>query len=243
MRFKKQAAALLLVLVSKLSFGQTDSLQKVVSVTGNVQITNNGIAPVPVFALGRPAISSSTTIKKGNFYFNPEFNLGLDFKPWTINTKLGYILVNNKKLTLGTAVNINFFFRELSPLNNYVSFELQRYSTEELNGEYRFSENRSLQFQYWRSDRLDKIGVPFEDFIMGSYGINKVALGSKVFINIKPAILYLHDKDTFEGLFVAQTTNFQQINWKWNVFFQTIVPINAVPASSFLWNTGINMPF
>ena len=243
MRFIKYAIIILLAFSSEFIAAQTDSTRKKVTVSGNVQFTNNGIAPVPVFALGRPAVSGTAIIKKGNFYFNPEFNFGLDLKPWTINTKLGYIFLNRKKLTMSVVVNINFFFREIPPLANNETFELQRYTTEELNGEYRIKNNRSLQFQYWRSDRVDKVGIAFEDFVMVSYAMDQLPIGSSAFINFKPGVLYIHDQNAFEGLFVAQTSTFQLQSWKWNIFLQTIIPIKAVPASNFLWNTGVNIPF
>ena len=58
-------------IIANYSFAQT---------SGNIQLTNNGVAPAPAFALGAPAILSSTVIRKNKFYFNPEFNLGIDGK-------------------------------------------------------------------------------------------------------------------------------------------------------------------
>ena len=30
--------------------------------SGNIQLTNNGVAPVPIFALGKPAVLTTATI-------------------------------------------------------------------------------------------------------------------------------------------------------------------------------------
>jgi len=75
---------------------QEKTTAKPVTLTGNLQITNNGIAPVPIFALGRPAAIGTFVVKKGNFYFNPELYFGLDTKPWTINSRFGYNFIDNK---------------------------------------------------------------------------------------------------------------------------------------------------
>jgi hypothetical protein len=78
--------------------------------SGNIQLTNNGVAPVPIFALGKPAVLTSATIRKGNFYFNPEFNLGIDAKPWTMFYRVGYYLVDNKKWTIGFSSQYELVF-------------------------------------------------------------------------------------------------------------------------------------
>ena len=132
---------------------------------GNIQLTNNGVAPVPIFALGKPAILGSAILRKGKFYFNPEFNLGVDFKPWTIFSRVGYYLVEQKKLTIGIAANTNWFFQQNKPIVNDLEYQVQQYYSFEFNGEYRPKDNQRFIFAYWRSDRLSKAGVLFENFI------------------------------------------------------------------------------
>ncbi len=109
--FKKQVAAIILALLTINAHAQdTASHAKPVTVNGNIQLTNNGTAPVPIFALGRPAIIGSTTIRKGWFYANFEQYFGIDAKPWTMNNRIGVFLVDNKKLTLTFSTNISLFF-------------------------------------------------------------------------------------------------------------------------------------
>ncbi len=212
-------------------------------VTGNLQITNNGVAPVPIFALGSPAILSTSTIRKGKFYFNPEFNLGLDGKPWTIFSRLGYYLIENKKLTIGLATNLNWFFMKRLPMINDEEFQVQRYASFELNGQFRPIKNQIFYFSYWRSDRLDKVGVLYEDFVNFAYGFDNIKLGNKNCISIRPSAFYLKDYKWVSGFFAAQTTNYQRENWKCNLFVTTAWPMSDMPGTSFTWNTGVNIPF
>jgi hypothetical protein len=213
-------------------------------VSGNVQFTNNGTAPVPLFALGRPAIMSNASFKKGNFYFNPELSFGMDLKPWMINTRYGYNLIDNNKWTIGLAATPSLFFLQRNPiLSNNEEFQVQRYVGYEFNGLYKVTSNRKFQFQYWYSICLDKLGILNEDYISLAYAFENIPIAEKSYFSWRPNIFYLRDYKTLEGSFASQSINFQQKNWKVNLFVQTTIPIKVNPSSGFIWNTGINLPF
>jgi hypothetical protein len=235
---------LIAICYSQFLFAQKETLSTPVTVSGNIQVTNNGTAPAPIFALGRPAIISSTYIKKGGFYFNPEFYFGLDAKPWIVNVRLGYNFIDNKKLTLGLALNPNFFFLQRNPiLNNNEEFQLQRYLGNELNGEFKISRDRKIQFSYWHSFSLDKIGVKREEFLNLVYSMENLKLGKSAILAFHPSVFYLYDAETIEGIFISQTSNFQMANWKFNFYLQTVIPVKVTPKNSFIWNFGVNVPF
>jgi hypothetical protein len=225
-------------------FAQTKDSSKPVTVSGNVQFTNNGVAPVPIFALGRPAVLGSTVIRKGNFYFNPEQFFGLDAKPWTINARFGYYLVDNKKLTLGLASNISLFFLQRDPAkNNNEEFQTQRYWSNEMNGEYRFKPDRKFLFSYWHTICLDKLGIAREEFINLIYVMEDMKIGAKGFFTFKPSAFYLFDSGTLQGVFVSQTSIYRRVKWKFDIFLQTALPVKVEPKNSFIWNGGIDVPF
>ena len=129
-----------------------------------------------------------------------------------------------------------------SLLNNE-EFQIQRYGSVEFNGQYRPKENQTLYFSYWRSDRLDKVGVLFEDFINFAYGIDNIKFGDKNVLNVRPSFFYLEDYQWVKGFFTAQTTTYQKENWKCNIFLTTSWPLSKMPGTSFIWNTGVNIPF
>ena len=90
---------------------KADSTKAPFTVSGSILVANNGIDPVPAFALGEPALMSSIFIKKGNFLFNPQFNYSLKGKPWSVNNWLLYRFPVSKKLSFRTGVNLSFFFK------------------------------------------------------------------------------------------------------------------------------------
>jgi hypothetical protein len=211
---------------------------------GNVQLTNNGIAPVPVFALGRPAVLANTYIRKGRFYFNNDLMFGLDAKPWTINNRFGFYIVDNEKLSIHLATDLSLFFLQRDPnVNNHEEYQLQRYWGNEINGEYRFKPDRKLQFSFWHTVTMDNIGVQREEYFTVAYSMENIRLGKNFLYGFRPAALYIYDQDMVEGVYAGQTSTIQYRKWGANVFLQTMWPVHVIPKVPFIWNAGINIPF
>lgn len=242
---KKPAILFILPLCFPLIIFSQDSLPaRKISVSGNIQLTNNGTSPVPIFALGKPAVIGSYIVRKGRFFFNGELFFGLDAKPWTINTRVGYYFVDNDKASINLTTNLSLFFLKRNPvLNNNEEFQLQRYWTNELNGEIRISRYRKIQFQYWHTISLDNLGVAREEFPNVAFLMENLSVLKKNIFTIRPILFYLYDEKMIEGVFIGQTLTYQRLKWWFNLFVQTTVPIHVVPSGSFLWNGGINVPF
>jgi len=231
-------------LFSKVLIAQDSALEKSISVSGNVQLTNNGIAPVPIFALGKPAIIGSAIIRRKRFYFNSELYFGLNAKPWTINSRFGFFIIDNAKWSINLASNLSLFFLQRDPkLNNNEEFQLQRYWANELNGVCKVTGNQSFQFQYWHTVDLDKLGIRREEFVNLVYAFDNVEVLKNFILGIRPSLFYLYDEKALEGVFVAQSTSFQRRNWKVNFFIQTALPVYVTPKNKFIWNAGLNIPF
>lgn len=211
--------------------------------SGNIQLTNNAVSPAPAFSLGAPAILSSTTFRKGNFYFNPEFNIGLDLKPWTIISRIGYYVMENKKSTISLSANTNWYFMKNKPLVNDQEYQIQQYYALEFNGEFRPKENHHFTYLYWRSGKMTRKGVLFENFVNFAYEFSKIKLGSKNVFMLKPCIFYLEDKGWLSGFFTSQTASYKRENWKCNVSLLTCLPLSNMPGTKFIWSAGLNYPF
>ncbi len=229
---------------SLFTFCQDTTHPRHITVSGNIQVTNNGTSPVPIFALGKPAVIGSYIVRKGRFFFNGELYFGLDAKPWTINTRLGYYFIDNEKISVNFTSNLSLFFLKRNPvLNNNEEFQLQRYWTNELNGEIRIRSDRKIQFQYWHTITLDNLGVAREEFPNVAFLMENLKVLKKNIFTVRPIIFYLYDANMIEGIFVGQTTTYQRLKWWFNLFVQTTVPVHVVPTGSFLWNCGVNVPF
>lgn len=244
MPIKQLAVIFLTALVTVARAQDTVTHHTPVTVSGNIQLTNNGTAPVPIFALGKPAIIASTTIRKGRFYANPEQYFSFSAKPWTLNNRIGIFIADNSKLTLTFSTNISLFFLDRNPAANHgEEFQTQRYWAQEFTGEYRFTPKYKLQFLYWHTNDMDKLGINREEFVNAAFLFDSLLLGPKNIFTFKPSAFYLFDDGALEGVFAAQTTTYQRARWGFNLFVQTTFPVHVVPRNKFIWNGGVNIPF
>jgi hypothetical protein len=86
LRSKKLIRKALLVISflswAQISFSQkVDSTKKINHFGASVSVTNNGIAFVPAFSLGRPAVVFDLSAGR-KLSFDPQFRFALDGKPW-----------------------------------------------------------------------------------------------------------------------------------------------------------------
>jgi len=72
-------------------------------------------------------------------------------------------------------------FLKREPMLNNEEFQVQRYGSIELNGQFKPTKNQIFYFSYWRSDRLDKVGVLYEDFVNFAYAFDQIKWGNNIF--------------------------------------------------------------
>jgi hypothetical protein len=236
----------LLIPFTALSQEKKDSTKKMlIKVSGNIQVTNNGISPVPAFSLGKPAIMTVFTIKKGNVSFSPEFNYGIDGKPWSSNNWLR-VQFPLKKLTFRTGINWSLFFKRTMVTENNQTFEVQRankYLETEIAMFYKISEKTSLNFIWWHDNGIDIDAVRYGNFYSISASFNKI-LNSKTFnLDFRPNFFYLENAIPFEGTFISGIGIISYKNCPFNISVQGVQPIWVKPATDFNWNVGLNWGF
>src|SRR4051812_6824451 len=99
LRSKNIIKKLLLVIsfssLALFSFSQKiDSTKKLNHLGASVSITNNGIAFVPAFSLGKPAVIFDMSAGR-RLSFDPQFRFALDGKPWSFIFSWRYKLLSN----------------------------------------------------------------------------------------------------------------------------------------------------
>lgn len=234
--------------ISLLTFSQEkkDTLQKTpIQVSGNVQLTNNGISPVPAFSLGKPAIMTAFSIKKGNFSFSPTFNYGIDGKPWSSNNWLR-VKFPHKKFTFRTGINWSLFFKRTNVTENNRTFEVQRankYLELEAAVFYKVSDKTTIQAIWWHDEGIDIDAVKFGDFYSISANIDKIQLSKSVNLALRPNLFYLNNAIPFKGTFVSGIAIFSYKNFPLSISVQGVQPIQTQPKSNFSWNLGLNFDF
>ncbi|AFK04161.1 hypothetical protein Emtol_3028 [Emticicia oligotrophica DSM 17448] len=227
---------------------KTDSVQtqkNPIQISGNIQLTNNGISPVPAFALGKPALMTSFSIRKGNFSFSPAFNYGIDGKPWVSNSWLRVQFPSNK-FTFRTGLNWSLFFKRTSITENAQTFEVQRankYLEFEGAVSYKVAENASIQALCWYTKGMDIDAVKYGYFYSLSASINKIRINKDLKLTLRPNLFFIDNSIPFNGLFVSGIAIWSFKNLPISISMQAVKPLITKPQSDFNWNIGLNFDF
>ena len=234
---------LFLLCLSFFAYAEIDSTKSPIVIHGNLQLTNNGISPVPSFSLGKPALLTTLIVSKGRFSFNPEFNFDLEAKPWSVNTWVKYKLIQRGRFDFILGNNFSLFFKRNLPNPRNEEFQLQRYQAFEFNAGFQLTSKRSLRLMYWKSQSLDGLGIKNGLFVMLVAQINDAYTGKLGRISFRPSAFVIDNTAPFTAYFISQITTFYPAKFPLNLSFQTVHPLYSSPNSPFNWNLGLNLPF
>ncbi len=221
-------------------YSQKDSLK----ITGSIILTNNGIDPVPAFALGKPALMSTISISKGKFVYINMFNYSVtDLKPWSqTNWFLWKIPTSNKAFfRFGPALSF-FDKREKLDFNGKKNVEAQilnQYLGFETSYTHRFSPNFSINFTNWYERGVEWDAVSWGDFAVFSTNFSNIALGKKLKLNFSPNVFYLKNASPSEGFFVSETATLYFGKSHLGLYNQIVQPLITKPRSDMNWNVGV----
>jgi len=222
---------------------QVDSLKRHLQVSGMVSLNSNGIAPIPAFALGKPAVSANLSLRKNRFSYDPQLAYGLNFKPWIMDNWFHYKLIENASFELRTGINLSMFFSEYEMANEKV-WRGQRYTTFELAGFRKLPHGLTLGLMCWYD-----LGI--EPETISGYFINFVAdqpdigIGKHLMMAINVQLFYINYTEKNDGLFISPKLSISTRKVPVSAFFQGIQALvsNITPFPEFQWNIGIGFTF
>lgn len=215
-----------------------------ISVTGNIQFTNNGVSPVPAFALNEPAVIGVYTIKKGKFYHQAILSFEWNAKPWNTLYRFGYDVLENEKWKFSAASYLSIYYARRDIPYQKEEIQIQRYHDFELYVTRKFGPKSALTTTIWYEHAIDQVGIPNAQLIMSTYSLSEMNLGSKLQASFSTSAFYVQNAWGFKGMFVSENLKVHPNDWKFNLFLQATEPI-PLPGlqGKFLWNTGVNFPF
>jgi hypothetical protein len=241
MNFRIIISFLLYLALVKSSYGQ-DSSKTEIEFHGNIQLNNNGISPVPAFSLGKPALMTTFSIKKGRFSFSPEYNMSWDARPWVINEWFRYN-IPHKKSYYQIGANFSQFFIDKKDERSQITTKMNRYIVGEAMFGTSFNEHLGIRLTYWISRSLDFDGVKQGHFIMASLPISKLGASEGLNLNLTPNLFYINNTIPFKGVFTSLIANVGYKKIPVRLFGQAVQPIKADDSSLFNWNFGMNYSF
>ncbi len=222
---------------------KTDSSKKDLKTGCSLSLNSNGIASIPAFSLGKPALIASIGLAKGRFSFDPVLAYGLNMKPWFIDAWLHYMLVNKPVFKLRTGFNFSNFFSEYK-LPDKEILQAERYWAIELAGFFYLSPESNISLMYW-NDRGQDPGTIKGHYLSIAGERNNINISKKVLFSASLQIFYINYDGNNDGLFISPKISSSVRDFPFTLFFQAIQAIksNISPDPGFTWNTGLSYTF
>lgn len=249
LKFKTFLMSVLICCISNISVANSllDSTMARVPVPtlikGNLQLTNNGISPVPYFTLGEPALLTNLYLTKGRLSFSPEFNFDLKAKPWSFNTWLRYNLIRTKRYNFYLGSNFSIIFKRLDPKLLKEDLQAQRYQMLDIMMTYKIDHKKLLSFYYWKTSTLDHLGITSSHFVMLALQIDNILKSENTVISFRPSVFVINNTLPFSGLFMSQITTISTKKFPLRFSLQTVETLQSSEQAKFNWNVGVNVPF
>jgi hypothetical protein len=227
------------------SVENADSSKTKLDAGATVSLNSNGIASIPAFSLGKPAIIASVTLQKNRFSYDPQLAYGLNFKGWFIDSWLHYKLIDRPHFEFRPGFNFSTFFSDFKGhdetiIQDVTIRQAQRYFTIELTGIYKFSSKSSMTVGYW-NDRGQEKGTLIGHFFNLVGERSDIRIGKNVFLTADMQVFYIDYKGHNDGLFLSPKISATLRNVPFSLFFQPIQALysNISPFPGFRWNLGL----
>jgi len=233
----------LFIFISAYSTEKSDSTKSKLQFYGNVSLNSNGIAPIPAFSLGKPALIAAFTLQKKRFSFDPQIAYGIDMRPWLIDNWVHYRLIYKPKFELRTGFDFSMFFGEYDA-GDYKILQGQQYLTFEIAGIFKFSPKSTLSLMCW-SDNGQDHGSIKGFYYNAVYEKSDIAIGKSVLFSGSMQVFYLGYTANNDGLFISPKISFAIRNIPLSIFFQATQALisNIEPFPGFRWNAGLACTF
>jgi hypothetical protein len=233
---------LLCIFVFTISWSKepADSTKTKLKASATVSLNSNGMASIPAFSLGKPAVMAAISLAKNRFSYTPTLAYGFDLRPWFIDNWLNYKIIRKPAFELTAGFNISTFGSKYALPEGSI-LEAQRYFAYAMTGVYKFSEKNSLTIAYWNDNGQEK-GTLSGHFINLLAERNEMSIGNNVLFSAALQVFYINYDGNNDGLFVAPKISTTLRNIPCSVFLQATQAINSniSPLPGFRWNIGIS---
>jgi hypothetical protein len=220
-----------------------DSTKNKLSAAASVSINSNGIASIPAFSLGAPAIIAIVNLNKGRFSYDPVLAYSIDMKPWYFDSWLHYRIIRRTKFELRTGFNFSNFFSHVN-LNGQDMIKGERYWAGELAGFFKTSSKNILSLMYWSDNGIDPGSIRGHYISLEDNLIN-IPIGRRLLFGAGLQLFMISYDGDNDGVFVSPKLSLGIRETPVSVFFQATQEIesNIVPHPGFKWNVGANYNF
>jgi len=232
--------------ITSLSFSQEVEYKSLLDhVSGQVNLTQNGISLVPAFSLNDPAFLINLQFIKGRFSIEPDIRFGLDGKPWSFLFWVRYRAIQKERFTLRIGAHPGYNFRTISVLRDGIEQDViavRRYLAGELAPTYSLSKNFNVGMYYLYSRGLDD-GTRNIHFLTLNTAITNIQLTEQFYLAVSPQLYYLK-MDELDGIYGVVLVSFAKRDFPISlssIFNQKID--SEVAGKELNWNVSLVYSF
>ena len=212
--------SVLFIFIFGIAFPQEnpDVSDKRLKAAANVSLNSNGVASIPAFSLGKPAIIASVSLTKNRFSYDPVLAYGVNMKPWFIDNWLHYKIIRNPSFELRTGINFSTFFTDYK-LTDETILRGDRYLALEVAATYKFQSNTSLTLMYWNDNGLEPgtISGHFLDLVGEK---TDMKIGKSILMSANIQLFIITYDGNNDGLFISPKISFAMRNVPISLFWQ-----------------------
>lgn len=225
---------------------QEDTESAQTSFSGLTSVTHNGIALIPSFSLGTPAIVFDLKFTKQKLSFEPDMRFALEGKPWSFVFWLRYKLIDNKKFSLRVGAHPALNFRTIDIVRNGQPEELlesRRYAAFEVAPTIKTSENSGFGAYYLQGRGFDE-GLKRSHFMVLNSYFNNIYISKNLFFNISPQAYHLI-LDDLKGFYFVSFLSLKKKNFPISIssILNKAIKTEIAPESDFSWNISLEYSF
>ena len=196
MKLLSRLVGILLLVCSLSARGQIEVTQDLAidHFLAELEITNNGISPIPAFTLGEPALLMRMNLGKNRFSIEPLIALSIkNVKPWSIGVFARYNIIQEDHVVLRLGVNPSVNFQVENYMQDGKSVELiqsRRYFGTEIAPIFRIAKKWRVGFYYLRAYGFDE-GPKNGHFYGFNTSLSRVRLSRYFYFSLVPQIFHI----------------------------------------------------
>ncbi|MFD0796331.1 hypothetical protein ACFQZJ_02580 [Maribacter chungangensis] len=212
-------------------------------VQGTLSVTHNGIALVPSFSLGEPALLVDLKFRKGKFSFEPDMRFALEGKPWSMLFWFRYRAIEKKRFSLRTGIHPALNFRTVPVIRNGATehiLESRRYLAGELVPNYKISDKVNVGMYYLHGRGFDE-GVKQVNFLVLNATFSEMRLSEKLQLAFTPQVYYL-TSDNDKGYYTAGFLTLSKKKFPLSLtgIVNKAFATEIAPEDDFIWTVLLN---
>lgn len=224
-------------------YGEDKPVKKKAEYSASVSLNSNGIASIPAFSLGKPALIASLSVAKGRFSYDPVLGYSLNMKPWFFDSWLHYKIIRKPAFQLRTGFNFSNFFSQHDYSGETIT-KGERYFAGEIAAFYKPGQHNTLSLMYWSDNGMEP-GSISGHYVSLMDEIADVPVGRSFLLGAALQLFYINYDGSNDGLFTCPKITAGLREFPVFVFFQAtqVIFSNIEPDPGFKWNVGVGYNF